>query len=671
MAKILFNDELFNIPEAALNAASERIIRVLSSVMNGTGAIINFGGTNYNIDSTKLSTATNSFISHLGTVSGSGMKVSVGGVEYNIDSSKMSNTVSQIHEVLRGLHSGGDDSGLEMNEYGFYFGQRYAYHTTASEYTALTFFEDGSVRIIVKEDGVDTPTPLDFPAGTAVYSQGQIVMGDEMIYTVIENGTKLISTTNCEFILEPSVYDNTYPIEWNSMEVMNNPSFQYSTVPMVKVSNLTPSAEELSTATITANMGGQEFILTCMETEVKENCVGARFEHTLMGSVLVMSVTTAVTVDGTTIPESGFYVVDIGVQGYDADCTLSIASSNGLVMNEYGFYFDVPYVTHIEDVEGVLEISMTFFADGSVKIVQSFNGATISEETAPAGSVEYSLNTITIFEQNGSGDPLVVTVTNNGTTFEFGDLTYTLEADIGGDSEDSGLNEYGFYFDVPYVYYDEAMQTIFNWNFHADGSATYIAQHITDGDPIVIDYPAEDITYSQNQVEVRNTGNGTGEPIVMTFIDNGAKLGVEQEHLFQVAHPDAYDHCMTVKSGEFYGLGSVPLGESGESMVKVSQLTPSFNDLHTGVIIVSTPETNMIIPLCAADMLMQHDNFVSILSDGAIVVQSESAEISGVTLTKGSWSILPSLPAEFNATETIMWNDASDDGIYDDEFPIE
>ena len=77
--------------------------------MNGTGATINFGGTNYSIDSTKLSTATNSFVSHLGTVSGNGYKVVVGGVEYNVDSSKMSNAVSQIHAVLSGMQSGEDD----------------------------------------------------------------------------------------------------------------------------------------------------------------------------------------------------------------------------------------------------------------------------------------------------------------------------------------------------------------------------------------------------------------------------------------------------------------------------------------------------------------------------------------------------------------------------------
>jgi hypothetical protein len=70
MLNIHFNNTSYNISEAALNAASERIKTHLSTTMSGSGATITLGGTSYSIDATKLSTATNSFVSHLGTIAG-------------------------------------------------------------------------------------------------------------------------------------------------------------------------------------------------------------------------------------------------------------------------------------------------------------------------------------------------------------------------------------------------------------------------------------------------------------------------------------------------------------------------------------------------------------------------------------------------------------------------
>lgn len=275
MAKILFNDELFNISEAALNAASERIIRVLSSVMNGTGATINFGGTIYNIDSTKLSTVTNSFVSHLGTVSGSGMKVSVGGVEYNIDSSKMSNAVSQLHTVLSGLQSG-------------------------------------------------------------------------------ENGDR---------------YDDTYPIEWNTAEVVNNPLFALITgLRMVKISNLTPSAEELGTATLTAEVQGQTIQATLFsfgDFDGDKNVSYVHFE-TPLGEIFITSV--HIPTNGVA---PGLYISDVyTMAGVNADCRLELAPSNtttitwdgnteGLVSDSSGMMYKVSdlILTDEQVKNSVIEVS--------------------------------------------------------------------------------------------------------------------------------------------------------------------------------------------------------------------------------------------------------------------------------------------------------------------------
>jgi hypothetical protein len=97
--------------------------------MSGTGAKIVLGGTSYNIDSTKLSAATNAFVSHLGTIAGNGAKVMVNGVEYGVDANKVSGAVTELETVLGELEFGGqalnitDENAvltIQENEFGGY-----------------------------------------------------------------------------------------------------------------------------------------------------------------------------------------------------------------------------------------------------------------------------------------------------------------------------------------------------------------------------------------------------------------------------------------------------------------------------------------------------------------------------------------------------------------------
>lgn len=106
MAKIniVFNDTNYSIDESSFAAASAKLKDHLSTSMSGSGSVINFGGISYNIDSTKLSSATNDFVSHLGKIAGSGSKVVVGGVEYGIDSTKVQDAISDLETVLGNLH---------------------------------------------------------------------------------------------------------------------------------------------------------------------------------------------------------------------------------------------------------------------------------------------------------------------------------------------------------------------------------------------------------------------------------------------------------------------------------------------------------------------------------------------------------------------------------------
>ena len=108
MAKIniSFNDKIYSVEEQDFSSAANSLKNHLQTVMNGSGAVINFDGVSYNIDSTKLSTAKNDFISYLGTTSDNGYKIVVSGVEYYIDSDKISNAIAELEIVFDNLHSG-------------------------------------------------------------------------------------------------------------------------------------------------------------------------------------------------------------------------------------------------------------------------------------------------------------------------------------------------------------------------------------------------------------------------------------------------------------------------------------------------------------------------------------------------------------------------------------
>ena len=220
---IIFDNNDYIIDESSLSNALTELQSHLSNVMNGSGTVIKLGGVSYNIDSAKLSSARNDFVSHLGKIQGTGKKVVIGGVTYNIGSDKVQTAVTELETVLRNLSGGlesGDDSeslesyvgGLyqtgavaryeaegadaisdmlitswdelvssgaivindgsielgyilpdnlpEKNEYGFYFGVKY--------YDKV-FHEDGSCTIY---DGYDVVDSL--PAGSCVYGNNSI-----------------------------------------------------------------------------------------------------------------------------------------------------------------------------------------------------------------------------------------------------------------------------------------------------------------------------------------------------------------------------------------------------------------------------------------------------------------------------------------------------------------
>lgn len=110
MAKIniSFNNNDYHVDESSLSSSAAQLQSHLSTVMNGSGVVINLCGTAYNVDSAKLSSATNDFISHLGTIAGVGSKVVVNGVEYSFDSTKVQDAVSDLETILGNLNNPDD-----------------------------------------------------------------------------------------------------------------------------------------------------------------------------------------------------------------------------------------------------------------------------------------------------------------------------------------------------------------------------------------------------------------------------------------------------------------------------------------------------------------------------------------------------------------------------------
>lgn len=230
MAKIILNNKEYDIDNAVIASVTNDLKQHLSTTMAGTGATIELDGIAYNIDSVKLSTATNNFVSHLGTISGSGKTITIGGVEFSVDASKVSDALGGLEDAFGelepvvlalapGLYQPGaialcergnyeaasamlktswddleangviaisegvelPDVDLVMNEYGFYFGVPYS--MPAEDGTIkLTFNEDGSV--VLSQAG----EIVELPAGSAIY-------GDHSI--------DMISTTGMVFVVSP------------------------------------------------------------------------------------------------------------------------------------------------------------------------------------------------------------------------------------------------------------------------------------------------------------------------------------------------------------------------------------------------------------------------------------------------------------------------------------
>ena len=149
----------------------------------------------------------------------------------------------------------------------------------------------------------------------------------------------------------------------------------------------------------------------------------------------------------------------------DLEANGIIAISTGIeipddyVMNEYGFYFGIPYAMTMDG--GTLKL--TFNEDGSAV----FNaGGEITE--FPAGTAIYTGHSI---DMSAMGMPAFV-VSADGTVIEGDGAILSLEIlDL------PEMNEYGFYFGIPYSMTMEGVTMSFTFN--EDGSATLVSGNET------------------------------------------------------------------------------------------------------------------------------------------------------------------------------------------------
>jgi hypothetical protein len=241
---------------------------------------INFNNAEYNIDESAFASAAAELSTHLSTtMSGSGAKVEFGGMTYNIDSTKLSTATTDFVTYLGTIAGSGKKVMVNGVEY-----------SVSSEKVAdaLTNFE--------------------------------AALGE------LENGGS-----------EPEL---GFPIAWNSMEVVGNPTIQIDNRPYVKISDYCPTEDEIynSQFTIMPNAvdlpsGTQIFETSEWQDNyiIGDDGVSSFFRYGNSEIYFYASPTGKFTVSDYKIdiffPESGLYALNLGVMGAEIDMVLELVNA--------------------------------------------------------------------------------------------------------------------------------------------------------------------------------------------------------------------------------------------------------------------------------------------------------------------------------------------------------
>ena len=160
-----------------------------------------------------------------------------------------------------------------------------------------------------------------------------------------------------------------WPVSWNTMDVTDNPKVDMGDgTYLVKVSDYTPTAEELTAAKMTVAMGSTSVSMFCLYADAfADGLVGAQYDEE--GNFMVLSVSTTEEVDGLQFPETGLWTIDYGSLGMDADVKVEV----------------VPVLTEITElVDGVV----VYDADSSIYYATS--EATLIKFGLDTSAITYS-----------------------------------------------------------------------------------------------------------------------------------------------------------------------------------------------------------------------------------------------------------------------------------------
>ena len=139
------------------------------------------------------------------------------------------------------------------------------------------------------------------------------------------------------------------------------------------------------------------------------------------------------------------------------------------LQNEYGFYYDIPYSTTLEN--GVVETAI-FYEDGSVASYQN----NIPVGVSAKNEAVYGAYQIDVSAFHGEG--AVATVSSDGKQLKLGEAVYTLNKSFMDMYKNLGTdqNGYGFYYGQAYTGTDSNGR--FSYVFYEDGTVKYYSKDL-------------------------------------------------------------------------------------------------------------------------------------------------------------------------------------------------
>lgn len=332
---------------------------------------------------------------------------------------------------------------------------------------------------------------------------------------------------------DSGIYDNIYPIQWNTIAVAGNPSFVATlsgvSRPYVKISNLTPSREELSSGALSANIGGAMFNATYKESVKFDDAIYALWENDTLGTLSCVSAKSACTTGYGTIPEAGFYVLDIGaINGTNADCLLEISNLNNSIELDY---FPLQTVA-FEDYTSIYPFAQGFASFepapfmpliGETYII-SWDGTEyqcVAKECDPETTAGYSIffgecRDIGII---GNGEPFALGFGDTGDQYFAGFVatnSFATEHTI-RIYQVATKNEYGFYFNKKYSGVLDGAEISFVF-FEDGGAAQYIVGRYEST------LPAGSFLYADHKIYYAPTMPGYGGVQVSEANSDGTQM---------------------------------------------------------------------------------------------------------------------------------------------------